>query len=203
MLQNYLNSAKRSVGIAMSAADPSLPPSVEDPQTPPQGIGSDLIPKSQWELIQLCVHVTRLLAIPRSVREIFGFVFSSPSPVTFDDIVASLGISSGSASHGLRYLRRIGALSVTYVVRDRRDYFVAETSLARLFSGYLIENLTHHLADSRERIAAMRHVLESGNDLKAAHLSTRVEVLLEWNRQVSTAISAASETLNPPCATGR
>jgi DNA-binding transcriptional regulator GbsR (MarR family) len=203
MLQNYLNPAKRSVDPVMSAADQSLPASVDDQRLPLHDGGPDLIPKGQWELIQLCVHVTRLLAIPRSVREIFGFVFSSPSPVTFDDIVASLGISSGSASHGLRYLRRIGALSVTYVARDRRDYYVAETSLGRLFSGYLIENLTHHLADSRERIAAMRHVLESGSDLKTAHLSTRVDVLLEWNRQVSAAISAASETLTPPYMTGQ
>lgn len=161
----------------------------------------DRIPKSQWEVIQLCVHVTRLLAIPRSVREIFGFVFSSANPVTFDDIVAGLGISNGSASHGLRYLRRIGALSVTYVVRDRRDYYIAETSLGRLFSGYLIENLTHHLADSRERISSMRGTLETETDLRNTHLSTRVDVLLEWNRQVSAAISAASETLALPCAT--
>lgn len=147
----------------------------------------------RWELIQLCVHVTRLLGVPRSVCEIFGFVFTSSIPVTFEDIVAGLGMSNGSASHGLRYLRRVGALSVTYLARDRRDYYVAEVSLGRLVSGYLLENVTHHLADNRERISAMRAALEAENG--SDHLTARVELLFEWNRQVCAAISLASEAL--------
>ena len=153
------------------------------------------ISKSRWELIQLCVHVTRLLGVPRSICEIFGFVFSSPSPVTFDDIVAGLGMSNGSASHGLRYLRRIGALSVIYFARDRRDYYVAEISLGRLLSGYLMENITHHLADNRERISSMRVTLGAGEEDRSGHLSSRVDLLFEWNRQISAAIAAASETI--------
>lgn len=153
------------------------------------------IAKARWDLIQLCVHVTRMLGVPRSVAEIFGFVFSSPSPVTFEDIVAGLGMSNGSASHGLRYLRRIGALSVTYLARDRRDYYVAEMSLGRLVSGYLMENITHHLADSRERISSMRTSLDSGSDSKSAYLSTRLDILIEWNRQASAALAAASDAL--------
>ncbi len=153
------------------------------------------ISQSRWELIQLCVHVTRLLGVPRSVCEIFGFVFSSTSPVTFEDIVAGLGMSNGSASHGLRYLRRIGALSVIYLARDRRDYYVAESSLGRLATGYLMENITHHLADNRERISSMRSALGADEDGRGLHLSSRVDLLFEWNRQVSAAIAAASETL--------
>lgn len=155
------------------------------------------ISPARWEVIQLCVHVTRLLGVPRSVCEIFGFVFSSPAPVTFEEIVAGLGMSNGSASHGLRYLRRIGALSVTYLARDRRDYYVAEMSLGRLVSGYLMENITLHLADSRERITAMRSSLETEGDLRSTHLSSRVDTLMEWNRQVSAAIALASENLLP------
>lgn len=155
------------------------------------------IPAAQWEVIQLCVHVTRLLAVPRSVREIFGYVFSSPSPVTFEDIVSDLGISNGSASHGLRYLRRIGAVAVTYIARDRRDHYVAETSLVRLINGYLMENITLQLADSRERIVAMHSALAAEPGNGPSHLPTRVEILLEWSRQVSTAIAAGTATLAP------
>jgi DNA-binding transcriptional regulator GbsR (MarR family) len=130
------------------------------------------------------------------VCEIFGFVFTATTPVTFEDIVEGLGVSNGSASHGLRYLRRIGALSVTYLARDRRDYYVAEISLGRLASGYVLENITHHLADNRERISAMRSALASEEE-GSSHLSSRVDVLLDWNRQVSAAIALATATIVP------
>lgn len=179
------------------SSEPGLVPDAEAEEEQKQ-LASPQISSSRWEVIQLCVHVTRLLGVPRTVCEIFGFVFSSPNPVTFEDIVAGLGMSNGSTSHGLRYLRRIGALSVTYLARDRRDYYIAEVSLGRLVSGYVMENVTHHLADNRERIAAMRSTLGTeDDDRQSVHLSSRVELLLEWNRQMSSIIALASETLLP------
>lgn len=148
--------------------------------------------ESRWEVIKLCVHVSRIAGVPKSVCEIFGFVFTSPHPVTFEEIVEGLGMSNGSASHGLRYLRRIGALSITYQARDRRDYYVPEVSLGRLASGYLLENVTLHLGDSRERICALRDSLAAkGNDSHRL-LSSRLQILLDWNCQVTTAIAVAT-----------
>ncbi len=181
----------------MSTAESfNLPWVVEsEPAKQPPNASTDAVSKVRWDLIQLCVHVTRLLGVSRSIREIFGFVFSSPTPVTFEDIVAGLGMSNGSASYGLRYLRRIGAITVTYLARDRRDYYVAEVSLGRLVSGYLMENITYHLADNRERISSLRSTFGDREDLGSAHLSARLELLLEWNRQIGGAIAAANEAL--------
>lgn len=151
--------------------------------------------KTRWEVIQLCVHMTRLFGVPRTVAEIFGYVFSSVGPVTFEDIVSGLGISNGSASHGLRYLRRVGALTVTYLAGDRRDYYAAEISLGRMVSGYLLENVTHHLADNSERISAMRVKCDLGEDHRKEHLCARLDILLDWNRKVASTLAEASKAL--------
>jgi hypothetical protein len=57
----------------------------------------------------------------------------------------------------------------------------------------MLENITHYLADNRERITAMQSALEA--EPRPEHLPTRVEILHEWNRQFAAAISAASETI--------
>ena len=153
------------------------------------------LPSAQWELIELCVRVTQTLGIPRSEGEIFGFVFSTPTPVTFDEVVQSLGISNGSASHGLRHLRRLGAIKATYYARDRRDYFQAETSLQKLVGGYLAETVVHKMGGMAERLNTLQTHLAESNDLESAALSERVGLLLKWNAAAGTAISAALNAL--------
>ena len=153
------------------------------------------LPSAQWELIELCVRVTQVLGMPRSVGEIFGFVFSSPVPVTFDDVVRALAISNGSASHGLRNLRRLGAIKVSYYARDRRDYFQAETSLQKLVNGYLAEMVLYKLGGMAERLHTLQTHLAESQDRETAALSERVALLLNWNSSAGSAVTAALQIL--------
>jgi len=149
----------------------------------------------QWGLIELCVSVGQRLGIPRSVGEIFGFIFTSNSPVTFDQIVEGLGVSNGSASHGLRYLRRIGAIEVSYQARDRRDFFQAQTELRNVVSGFLAENTFFHLRTISERLHALSQVSGSSETPGSKILSDRIGILQNWNEQARVALMAALETL--------
>ena len=149
------------------------------------------ISQERWAVIEFCVHLTRLFGIPKSVGEIFGFVFSSPEPVAFDTVVASLGVSNGSASHGLRLLRQLGALKLTYVARDRRDFYVAETSARRLLAGFLSENVLHEVNDNKRRLVALHAKLSADQHLHPSDLLQQVEVLMGWSKQGSTALEAA------------
>src|SRR4029450_3850395 len=79
------------------------------------------------EAIDLFVSAVRLLGLPRSLGELYGLLFISPGPLSIDDLVERLRISKGSASQGLKALRQIGAVKVTYVPGDRRDHYIAET----------------------------------------------------------------------------
>ena len=150
----------------------------------------------QWELIEVCVRVSQLLGMPKSVGEILGFVFCASAPVTFDDIVQGLGISTGSASHGLRFLRRLGAIKVSFYARDRRDFYQAETSLQRVVQGYLAENVLYHLGGIVERLRGLESQVSESTDPAARALSDRVALLLNWNQKASFAITAALQALH-------
>ncbi len=152
-------------------------------------------PDVQWELIQLCVKVTQFLGMPRSVGEIFGFILISPVPVTFDEIVEGVGVSSGSASHGLRCLRRLGALQVSYHARDRRDFYQPETSLRKMVSGFLTENLLSHMRGVDERLRSLHEQTSRSDRPEVKSLAERIDLLQVWNTQASLAISAALNTL--------
>ncbi len=149
----------------------------------------------QWEMIEFCVRLARLFGIPKSVGEIFGFVFCASAPVAFENVVAGLGISGGSASHGLRLLRQLGALKLTYVARDRRDFYVAETSARRLFAGFLHENVLHEANENRQRLRELHAKLSAEEHCDNPNLLGRVELLMDWNKQGSTAIQAVMEIL--------
>lgn len=111
----------------------------------------------QEETIRLFVNAAKVLSIPRSMGEIFGLLYSTDRPLALDDVVNYLGISKGSASQGLRWLRDIGAVRSVYITGDRRDHFEAETELRRLVLGFLRETVEPHLTrgpDYLERIEA-------------------------------------------------
>jgi DNA-binding transcriptional regulator GbsR (MarR family) len=99
----------------------------------------------QRECITLFVRAAQLLSIPRSIGEIYGLLFSSAEPLSMEEVIEQLGISKGSASQGLRWLREVGAARTIYRAGDRRDRFVAETELRKLALGFLRESVEPHL----------------------------------------------------------
>ncbi len=163
------------------------------PDTPTADIAWSGISPERWAIIEFCVRLTRLFGIPKSVGEIFGFVFSSPEPVTFDAVVSSLGVSNGSASHGLRLLRQLGALKLAYVARDRRDFYVAETSARRLLAGFLSDHVLHEVSENRRRLFDLHAKLSADQQPSSLDLLPHVNVLMDWSQQGSTALKAAME----------
>lgn len=134
----------------------------------------------QRECIDVFVRAAQVLAVPRSIGEIYGLLFASADPMPMDAIVHRLAISKGSASQGLRWLRDAGAVRVEYIPGDRRDHFVAETELRKLAAGFLREQVRPHLSSGSgllERLDAVAGV--SGNPKFAAG---RVKKLRRWHR---------------------
>lgn len=137
----------------------------------------------QHECIHLFVHASQMLSIPKSVGEIYGLLYSSPSPLTMDEVIERLSMSKGSASQGLRALRNIGAVRTTYVVGDRRDYFVADTELRNLAFGFLRESVEPHLnrgLHDLERIGETIPIISSSDERRFAE--GRVKKLRRWHR---------------------
>ena len=182
---------------ALDCREPSLAVRLEEPVDIPATPSRPQheLSYERWELIEFCVRWARVFGVSKSVGEIFGFVFSSSKPVTFEDVVTSLGLSGGSASHGLRFLRQIGALKLTYVARDRRDFYVAETSASCLLAGLWGENSVHEVGENRQRLRDLHAKLNVKNDAGATDLLRRVELMMDWSNRASDALKAALDIL--------
>ena len=138
--------------------------------------------KNRYELevegIDYFVRFMNLLGLPRSVGEIYGLLYFSKDPMSMDEIVKRLGMSLGSASQGLRTLRSFKAIRTTYVMGDRKDYYVAETEFRTLIGTFIKEEIMPHLDRAGQRIERMSHhmkVLDDPED--KTFLQTRLKKL--------------------------
>jgi DNA-binding transcriptional regulator GbsR (MarR family) len=168
---------------AVAAAEPM------EPSRPETGL-SDV----QLDIIDICVRASQAVGIPRSIGEIFGLIFTSPKPVNFDDVVRTLGISSGSASHGLRKMCRLGIIRTCYVARDRRDHYTFETSFRSIVLALLEESLLVNVCWADEQIERVRARVGDDENVNQ-NLASRIDLLSDWSHQVRGAMKLVSEVL--------
>src|ERR1700729_2801704 len=111
------------------------------------------LPLSEFELesIDLFIHSVQALGLPRSIGEIYGFLFAQPRPQPMEILIRRLGISVGSASQGLKFLKNIGAVKMTLHPGDRREFFSAQTELRKLVVGLIKERIQPHLDNGEAR----------------------------------------------------
>lgn len=132
------------------------------------------------EAIELFINFLRLVGLPKSVGEIYGLLFVAPEPMAMDEIIWRLEISSGAASQGLRLLRSLGAVRVTYMPGDRRDHFVADLELSRFASAFIKEELQPRMERAVGRIERMEAALADLPAKQRRATAQRIERLKHW-----------------------
>ena len=132
------------------------------------------------EVVALFVRMADVLNLPRSVGEIYGILFISSEPLCLDDCRIRLNISKGSTSQGLKILRSFGAIRTVYIPGDRKDYYVAETSLRKIASGFASEQIQPHVASGKERIERIRELLEEHVGDDKSVIEDKVDLLDNW-----------------------
>jgi DNA-binding transcriptional regulator GbsR (MarR family) len=147
-------------------------------------------PLSEFELesVDLFIHSVQALGLPRSIGEIYGFLFAQPQPQPVEVLIRRLDISVGSASQGLKFLKNMGAVKVTFHPGDRREFFSAQTELRKLVAGLIKERIQPHLDNGGARIEMM---LQSSRKLPTgdrALLLGRVEMLKSWKGKAAKAL---------------
>ena len=149
------------------------------------GANGDAPPLSpvQLEVIELFIRGVKVLGLPKSVGEIYGLLYISPSALPLDEIVASLGISKGSASQGLRFLRNLGAVNPVYIQGDRRDHFEAVAELKKLASGFINGELAPHLDSGTSRLGHLKTIAAADQSPDAAFYRERIDRLGNWRRR--------------------
>jgi len=135
------------------------------------------------EVIELFVRMADVLNLPRSVGEIYGLLFISSDPLCLDDCRIRLNISKGSTSQGLKILRSFGAIRTVYIPGDRKDYYVAETSLRKIASGFTSEQIQPHVNSGKERIERIRELMEERGSEDREALHEKIDLLSNWQKR--------------------
>jgi len=141
-----------------------------------------------WEkaIIDLFLNAANSFGLPKSYGQIYGLLFCRNSPLAMKEVMDLLQISKGSASQGLRALRKLGAISSTFAPGERKERFIAEIRLRKLVSGFLREQADPHLEKGVERLKQIEGLLESSNSNDSRLRGIRRhEILSGWHRQMS------------------
>ena len=133
------------------------------------------------QVLAVFVDGVRVLGLPRSIGEIYGLLFISPSALALDDLVQRLRISKGSASQGLRMLKNLGAVREANGGEDRRTYYEPAIELKRLVGGFIREQIRPHLDSGKTKIHLLAESARSLQDpVRRQFLSDRMERLDTW-----------------------
>lgn len=137
----------------------------------------------QTEVIELFVRLSQVLGQPRSLAEIYGLLFISARPLTMEQLIQGVGLSKGSTSQGLRYLRNIGAVTTVYVPGDRRVHYQAVAELKNLLVRFLRDQFVPHLVSGNEQLGKIARLVKSLPDEERTRLQSRVAMLQSWGKR--------------------
>ena len=161
------------------------PPSETAPNRPsvPLCDGRATLTALEAEVIDLFVQLSDVLGQPRSLAEIYGLLFISAGPLTMDDLIQRLGLSKGSASQGLKYLRSIGAVTTVYVPGDRRVNYQAVAELRNLVTRFIRDQFVPHLDNAQQRLGKIAAMVKALPAEERARVQGRVTMLESWGKR--------------------
>jgi len=147
------------------------------------------------EVIAYFCDGVRVLGLPKSIGEIYGLLFISSAPLSLDDLVEKLGISKGSTSQGLKFLRNLGAIHREEV--DRKSYYSPELNFKSLVGGFIKEEIQPHLKSGQEKLKLIKSTMEKEEDKETAELySKRFDKMERWTKQAKVILPLLQRVLN-------
>jgi HTH-type transcriptional regulator, glycine betaine synthesis regulator len=150
------------------------------------------------EVIAIFVQMIQVLGLPRSLGEIYGLLFATPQPLAFQDIADRLGLSKGSVSQGLKFLRTVGAIKPVVVEGDRREFFEPVVELRALVSGFINQRLNPQLEEWGGRAKALTPSAFELNALSADQrgiLEGRLDKLKTWQKRANAVLPMMGKLL--------
>ena len=122
--------------------------------------------------------------VNRSVAQIHALLYLAQEPLPADIVTETLGIARSNVSNSLRELQSWNLVSVTHVLGDRRDHFVAKTDIWEILTT---------IADERKRreidpvLTMLEHCASDLERDKATppEVKERIEHMLEFTQEIS------------------
>jgi DNA-binding transcriptional regulator GbsR (MarR family) len=155
-------------------------------------------PVFERECVALFSGFLHVLGVPKSVGGIYGLLYASPIPLCFTNIVAKLGMSKGSVSQGLAFLRQSGAVQVVEIAGDRREFFVPELGLRSLASGLIKEKIQPLAQETKRAVTRLRQHAEMGRNSQNDFQLGRIKQLETWHKQLGQALPVVQTILKIP-----
>lgn len=148
------------------------------------------------EAVALFVRLVQVLGLPKSIGQIYGLIYISPQPVSMEDITSRLGISLGSASQGLRQLRALKAIRVTFIPGQRKDHYLPETEFRKLISNFIEDQVRPHIEVGQEAIDHMEKLSAEAPEDQAAHYRARIDKLRRLHTIAGSVTPALAKFIN-------
>ncbi len=122
--------------------------------------------------------------VNRSVAQIHALLYLAESPLPAEEIATTLGIARSNVSTSLKELMGWELVSVTHVLGDRRDHFVARTDpweiLTTIADGRKRREIDPTVTVLKECVAAL-----SGDRDTPPAVRERISSMLEFTQEMS------------------
>lgn len=123
--------------------------------------------------------MAEVLSVPRSIAEIYGFLYISPAPLRFADIEQRLALSKGSVSEGLRFLKDHGMVQAERAKGSRAETWSVTPSLAAALADLLRRRLQPALEKTTGELASLQ--AEAAGAGLPDEVRERLAKLSRWN----------------------
>jgi DNA-binding transcriptional regulator GbsR (MarR family) len=120
--------------------------------------------EAQRRFISLWGQMGSSWGIRRTMAEVHALLYITGRPLNADEVMEGLGISRGNASMALRGLVDWGIVYREHVPGDRKEYYVAEQDVWKLFRTVLRERKKREVDPLLEALHACRDVLAPRGD---------------------------------------
>jgi DNA-binding transcriptional regulator GbsR (MarR family) len=150
-------------------------------ETPVAGAGLPLT-RAELELVDLFSDFAKSFGMPASAGGIYGLLFAARIPLHMNQIKEALDISLGATSQGLKLLRAMGLVQMSYQAGDRRDHYVPLMDARALLGALLRHKIYPSLTDASQRVARILKAAEKEG--ASAAIRARVKLLVDWQALV-------------------
>jgi len=140
----------------------------------------------QQEMASIFAEIADLFGNPSSLGSIYGLLFASPEPLSMEEIVERLGISTGTASQGLRRLVEMQAITSRKEEGARVTRYSAKLELRPFVAMFLQQQLLPKIGHSAERVETLKQSLSSIPEDSREELGIRLERASKWHRRAKT-----------------
>ena len=113
------------------------------------------------------------------MAQLYAILYLGSDPVSLNDMVERLKISKGSASINIRALERYGAVRRVWVKGSRKDYYEAETDIAKVITDRLKSMGLGRLEEIDDMIDSSYEALKELNPLTGGEEKKGIEIFKE------------------------